>query len=163
MNKQNNRAGFTLVETIMYVFLLASVLLVLLNVGIFLSSSSLQTTQRSLLIGESTVVTNRIFRDVKSANLFVENESTLGVNNSVLVVENNDADEISFRVQNGYLQRGLNGVYSNLHSIDVIVNEFTVTQLNSGDLGNLFKFEIEFESLYGDVFSLTRSVNFIYD
>lgn len=157
------RGGFTLIETLLYVVLFSIIIVAIMNVGLFLSTSSGQTSERSLLISEGSLVMNKIIKTVETGATYNSGSSSIGSSPSTLVFTDNDADTISLRMNTDKIEKGLNGVFSDLHSTDLIVDSFVVERLNTNISEEIFRISIDFSNVYGDTFSITSSANFLYD
>lgn len=155
--------GGLLIEVLFYSVMLSLILLVLLQVGVFLARSSQETSARSLLVSESSVVMNRIARGVSNGETFNDVSSILSDPESEFSFVNKDGDTIVYRLNNDKIEQGTNGNFDDMHSSDVIVTSFQVDQLNSSTSNSLFRISIDFTNIYGDEFNLVRSVNFLYE
>lgn len=126
-----NKKGFTLIETLLYIVIFSIAIVGIVNMGLFLSTSSGQTSERSLLISEGSLVMNKAAKIVETGVTYNSSSSTIGSNPSTLVFTDNSSDTITLRVSNGILQKGVNSNYSNLHSSDTTVSSFIVERLNT--------------------------------
>lgn len=158
-----SKNGFTLIETTLYVAIFAIIIVAIINVGISLSTSAQNTGERSLLVSESSVVMNKISRIISEGQTFNAGGSTLDQTLSTLAFANNSGDSTVLRVTNGVLEHGVNSNYSDMHSGDITITRFLVESLNSFATENIFRVSVDFTNTYGDTFTVTTSVNFLYD
>lgn len=155
--------GFTLIEALLYIVIFSIVIVAIVNVGLFLSTSSGQTSERSILVSEGALVMNKVVRIVETGVTYNSGSSTIGSNPSTLVFADNSSDNITLRVSSNTLQKGVNGNYSDLHSSDLTVDSFVIERLNTSTSEEIFRINLDFSNVYGDTFSITSAANFLYD
>jgi len=89
----NNSRGFSLLETLIYVALLASIIVVLINVMVGIATSQRSIISQRNIENSAMITLDRITRELRQATGVDAGSSTLGTNPGVLVLDGLDASE----------------------------------------------------------------------
>jgi Tfp pilus assembly protein PilW len=133
----DRQLGFTLVETIVYVAMLALILLVVVNTVISISSSYASTKVYADIDQNAATAMERIVREIRGATSIDSTDSTLGSSPGRLVLNTTDASgnptTVDFYLNNGILKLNEGGSYTGpltASTTDITTLEFQ--QLSSG-------------------------------
>jgi type II secretory pathway pseudopilin PulG len=108
---QNKKAAFSLVETVIYVSLLAIISVIIIN-GVFsFTDSYRKLTVLRLLDHSAQTALERMTRDIRQAVSVDTSNSSLGVSPGVLSLNNPGSQTSKYYVSSGVLKMDENGTY----------------------------------------------------
>lgn len=162
---RTKRAGFTLVELMIYSLLFMGIIGSIINAAFTLAVQSQETVSEEYLIDETNLLYERVMRDFGNGSVINTGASTLDVDLSTITFTTEIggvSETLSYFVSNGSMQKSTNGGAAvAMNSDELTVQRFMVTRLNPSNTVPLLQVTLETENNYGQTYSLTSSINFL--
>ncbi|MEI6316107.1 MAG: hypothetical protein WCO65_00045 [bacterium] len=146
--KNKTQAGFSLVESIIYLALFVMLSTLLIDCMIVMSKSYVETRANRDLLDSMNIPLERMTRDIRGASTVVFDSSTVfGTNPGSLKIRNSDGTTETFAISGGAISFvDTDGTSNNITSNQVVVDSLIFRNISTS-AGSAVKIEMTLHSL----------------